>query len=237
MHQLIYQTYTLNLTIVKQRPRAINLKDETTYNEIAYLRKIANKEVEITPIDFTFELTSFNAMKPEIWCLIGNPGCGKTFLAKRTALRFSSNELPGIQYSISVPCRNTDWHSMECTLYENESEIETVYISKWLCLGLPKGPNWAKDFAKHLTESDGEGLMLIVDGLDEFTRKVPFGKTFLHSLLTRESLTKSTINSHKSTRCMDRHIFFSRTQDRPLLSGAGILARKQRPLFPKTNHK
>ena len=183
----------IELTILKQKPRAINLKDETTYNEIAYLRKIANKEVEITPIDFTVELISFNAMKPEIWCLIGNPGCGKTFLAKRTALRFSSNELTRIQYSISVSCRNTDWHSMECTLYENESEIETVYISKWLCLGLPKGPNWPKDFAKHLTESDGEGLMLIVDGLDEFTRKVPFGKTFLHSLLTRESLTKSTI--------------------------------------------
>ena len=183
----------IDLTILKQKPRAINLKDETTYNEIDYLRKIANKEVEITPIDFTDDLVSFNAMKPEIWCLIGNPGCGKTFLAKRTALRFSSSEITGIQYSISVPCRNTDWHSMESTRYENESEIETEYISKWLCLGLPKGPNWSKDLAKHLTESDGEGLLLIVDGLDEFTRKVPFGKTFLHSLLTRESLTKATM--------------------------------------------
>ena len=183
----------IDLTILKQKPRAINLKDETTYNEIAYLRKIANKEIEITPINFTEELTSFNAMKAEIWCLIGNPGCGKTFLAKRTALRFSSNELSGIQYSISVPCRNIDWHSMESTRYENESEIEKEYISKWLCLGLPKGPNWSKDLAKHLTESDGEELLLIIDGLDEFTRKVPIGKTFLHSLLTRESLTKSTI--------------------------------------------
>ena len=183
----------IDLTILKQRPRAINLKDETTYNEIAYLRKIANKQVEITPIDFTDELVSFNAMKPEIWCLIGNPGCGKTFIAKRTALRFSGSELTGIQYSISVPCRNTDWHAMESTRYENEAEIETEYISKWLCLGLPKGPNWSKVLAKHLTESDGEGLLLIVDGLDEFSRKVPFGKTFLHSLLTRESLTKATI--------------------------------------------
>ena len=62
-----------------------------------------------------------------------------------------------------------------------------------MCLGLPKGPNWSKDLAKHLTESDGEGLLLIIDGLDEFTRKVPFGKTFLCLLLTRQSLTKSTI--------------------------------------------
>ena len=183
----------IDLTILKQKPRAINLKDETTYNEIAYLRKISNKEVKITPINFTDELKSFNAMKPEIWCLIGNPGCGKTFLTKRTALRFSSSEITGIQYSISVPCRNTDWHSMESTRYENESEIEKEYICKWLCLGLPKGPNWSKDLAKHLTESDGEELLLIIDGLDEFTRKVPIGKTFLHSLLTRESLTKATI--------------------------------------------
>ena len=183
----------IDLTILKQKPRAINFKDETTYNEIAYLRSIANKEVEITPVDFTKELLTFEQTKPEIWCLIGNPGCGKTFLAKRTALRFSSSELVGIKYTISIPCRSTDWHSMESTRYEEELEIETEYISKWLCLGLPKGPNWSKDLAKHLTESDGEGLLLIIDGLDEFTRKVPFGKTFLCLLLTRQSLTKSTI--------------------------------------------
>ena len=183
----------IDLTILKQKPRAINLKDETTYNEIAYLRKIANKEVEITPIDFTDELASFNAMKPEIWCLIGNPGCGKTFLAKRTALRFSSNELTGIQYSISVPCRNTDWHSMESTRYEEEKKVESEFIRNWLCLGLPIGSSWSKDLAKHLNETDGEGLLLIIDGLDEFTKKVHFKDTFLCLLLTRQSLIKATI--------------------------------------------
>ena len=183
----------IDLTILKQKPKEIDLKDETTYNEIAYLRKIANKEVEIIPVNFTEELRLYKSEKPEIWCLIGNPGCGKTFLAKRTALRFSSNELTGIQYSISVPCRNTDWHSMEFARYENELEIEKEYIGKWLCLGLPKGPNWSKDLAKHITESNGDGILLIIDGLDEFSRKVPFGKTFIHSLLTRESLTKSRI--------------------------------------------
>ena len=95
-----------------------------------------------------------------------------------------------MQYTISIPCRNTDWHSMESTRYENELEIETEYISKWLCLGLPKGPKY---LAKHLTGSDGEGLLLIIDGLYEFTRKVPFGKTFLCLLSTRQSLIKSTI--------------------------------------------
>ena len=183
----------IDLTILSDKPEAIKLEDETTYNEIAMLREMARQGSWRRQIDFTNELRSYESKKPEIWCLIGNPGCGKTFLAKRTALRFSSNELTGIQYSISAACRNTDWHAMESTRYENELEIEKEYISKWLCLGLPKGPNWSKDLAKHLTESDGEGLLLIIDGLDEFTRKVPFGKTFLHSLLTRESLTKSTI--------------------------------------------
>ena len=183
----------IDLTILSNKPEAIKLEDETTYNEIAMLREMARKGSWRRQIDFTNELRSYESKKPEIWCLIGNPGCGKTFLAKRTALRFSSNELTGIQYSISVPCRNTDWHSMESTQFENELEIEKEYISKWLCLGLPKGPNWSKDLAKHITESDGDGLLLIIDGLDEFTRKVPFGKTFLHSLLTRESLTKATI--------------------------------------------
>ena len=183
----------IDLTILKDKPEEIKLEDETTYNEIAMLRRMAEEIGWRYSVNFTEELLTFEQTRPEIWCLIGNPGCGKTFLAKRTALRFSSSELVGIQYTISIPCRSTDWHSMESTRYENELEIEKEYISKWLCLGLPKGPNWSKDLAKHLTESDGEGLLLIVDGLDEFTRKVPFGKTLLCLLLTRQSLTKSTI--------------------------------------------
>ena len=183
----------VDLTILKEEPREINMEDETTYNEISYLRKIANKEVEITPVDFTEELLAYDAAEPEIWCIIGNPGCGKTFLAKRTALRFSHKELVSIQYSISIPCRDTDWHSMESTRYDNETEIETEFITKWLCLGLPNGAYWSKDLAKHLAGSDGDGLTLIIDGLDEFTKKVPFGNTFLCSLLTRKSLIKSTI--------------------------------------------
>ena len=83
----------VELTILRQRPRAIDYNDETTYNEIAYLREIANKTIDIEPINFTEELKAYTPEEPAIWCLIGNPGCGKTFLAKRTALRFGQNEL------------------------------------------------------------------------------------------------------------------------------------------------
>ena len=183
----------VDLTIVKEEPREINLEDETTYNEIEYLSKIANKEIEIIPVDFTGELQSYKPDIPEIWCLIGNPGCGKTFLAKRTALRFSQFELTQISYSIAIPCRNTDWHNMESTRMEEDRTITAEFVQEWLCIGLPVASEWPKDLSKHLTKSDGEGLLLIIDGLDEFTKKVPFEKTLLYLLLTRQSLHRSNI--------------------------------------------
>ena len=183
----------VDLTILKQGLREVNWEDETTYNEIAFLRKIANRKVKISPVDFKEELTSYKPTQPEIWCLIGNPGCGKTFLAKRTALRFSSNELAGILYSISIPCRNPDWHAMESTRHEEDKKVDSEFIQKWLLLGLPIGSSWSVDLAKHLNESDGEGLLLIIDGLDEYTKKIPFEKTFLFLLLTRQSLPRCNI--------------------------------------------
>ena len=40
---VILEEMYIDLTILRQKPRPVNLEDETTYNEIAYLRKIANK--------------------------------------------------------------------------------------------------------------------------------------------------------------------------------------------------
>ena len=56
----------VEVTILKQKPRPVSYDDETTYNEIAYLRAIANKEVKIAPIDFMSEMKSCNPSKPEI---------------------------------------------------------------------------------------------------------------------------------------------------------------------------
>ena len=183
----------VELTILRQKPRQVKLEDETTYNEIAYLRKIAKKEIEITPIDFTEELKSCKTEEPEVWCLIGNPGCGKTFLSKRIALRFSQCELKQISYSIAIPCRNTDWHSMESIRVEEDKAVTTEFVQEWLCLGLPVTSDWPKELAKHLAESGGEALLLIIDGLDEFTKKIPFEKSLLYLLLTRQILHRSTI--------------------------------------------
>ena len=122
----------IDLTILKQKPKPINFNDETTYNEITFLRKLTGREAEISPVTLAKELTSYNPTNPEIWCLIGHPGCGKTFLAKRTALRFSCSELVGILYSISIPCRNPDWYSMESTRHEEERKVDSEFIQKWL---------------------------------------------------------------------------------------------------------
>ena len=183
----------VDLTILKQKPRSVKLEDETTYNEIAYLRKIANKEVEVEPINFTKELKSCDPSKPEIWCFIGNPGCGKTFLCNRTALRFGNNEVSRFSYSLCIPCRKKEWHEMESSRVDAGFPITTEFVCQWLCLGLPVGPSWTTQLAKHITETDGEGLLLIVDSLDEFTKDVPFDKTLLFLLLTRQTLTRSFI--------------------------------------------
>ena len=183
----------VDLTILKQKPRRVKLEDETTYNEIAYLRQIANKEVEVTPINFTEELESCDPSKPQIWCFIGNPGCGKTFLCNRTALRFGNNEVSAFSYSLCIPCRNQEWHEMESSRVDKGFPITSEFICQWLCLGLPVGPSWTTQLAKHITETDGEGLLLIIDSLDEFTKSVPFNKTLLFLLLTRQTLTRSFI--------------------------------------------
>ena len=183
----------VDVTILEEVPRAINVVDKTTYSSIAYLRKIANKESVVSPVDFTEELLSYNPNKPEIWWLIGQIGCGKTFLAKRTALRYGNSELVNIQFTICIPCRNTDWHAMESTRYEDDKKVDSKFIHEWLRLGLPFGVSWSIDLATHLNKSDGEGLLLIIDGVGEFTNKVQFNKTFLYLLLTRQSLISATI--------------------------------------------
>ena len=183
----------VNLTILREEPKAIDLEDEITYNSIAYLHKIANKESVVSPVDFTEELLSYDPTEAEIWWLIGQIGCGKTFLAKRTALRYGNSELVNIQFTICIPCRNTDWHTMESTRYEDDKKVDSQFIQKWLCLGLPIGTSWSIDLATHLIKSDGKGLLLIIDGLDEHTKNVPFKDTFLYLLLTRQSLSSATI--------------------------------------------
>ena len=181
------------LTIIKKKPEVISVEDESTYNEIAFLRKISNKEVKIEPVNFTEEIGKYDPSQPEIWCVIGNPGSGKTFLCHMTALRFGKGQLSKFIYSIFIPCRTPDWHDMETSRIESKLPINSEFVQQWLCLGMPVGPSWTSDLAQHLVESDGQDLLLILDSMDEFVREVPFQKTLLFLLLTRRTLTHCTI--------------------------------------------
>ena len=178
----------VDLAIVENRRRTGSI-----YSEIPTLKSIDKKEGKIQEIDFTEKLKSLDAATPEILCLIGNIGCGKTFLAKRTALRYSQGEIPNIFYSLAISCSNKDWHTMESVRHEENEDINPEFVQEWMNIGLPVGSSWPKDLTKHLTESDGEGLLLIIDGLDEFSSEIPFPKSFLCSLLTRNTLTRSNI--------------------------------------------
>ena len=180
------------LTIIKEKPRLVNAEDETTYNEIEFMRKIASKQIDFTPVDFDHELHEYFPSNPEIWCLIGNPGCGKTFLCHRIGLLFGQNKLPQFSFAVSIPCRNAEWHQMEQSKKVSVG-INTEFIQNWLCLSMPVDASWRSDLAKHLVESDGEGLLIIIDSLDEYTKEVPFEQTLLFLLLTRKVLRSSTI--------------------------------------------
>ena len=180
------------LMIIKEEPRSVNLEDEITYNDIAFIHKIANKEVNTTRVDFDTELKEYSPSKPEIWCLIGNPGSGKTFLRNWIGLCFGQDKLPQFSFAVSVPCRNSEWHQMEKSKKVSVG-INYEFVRAWLCLSLPVDASWCSVLAEHLIDTDGEELLIIIDGIDEFTKEVPFERTLLFLLLTRGCLTASTI--------------------------------------------
>ena len=169
------------------------IKDETNHNEIAFLRNMSKKELKVELVDFTEKMKQYDPSQAEIWCVIGNPGSGKTFLCRMIAFRFSKGQLPQINYSIYIPCLTPNWHDMERSRIDSKLPINAEFIQQWLCLGMPIGPSWTSDLAEHLIQSDGQDLLLIIDGLDEFTRVVPFQQSLLYLLLTREVLSQSTI--------------------------------------------
>ena len=160
------------LTIIREEPRLVNPEDETTYSEIEFMRKIASKQIEITPVDFENELHEYFPSNPQIWFLIGNPGCGKTFFCYRIGLLFGQNKLAQFSFAVSIPCRNAEWHQMEQSKRVSVG-IKEEFIQNWLCLSMPIDANWRSDLSKHLVDSDGEGLLIIIDSLDEYTKKSP----------------------------------------------------------------
>ena len=126
-------------------------------------------------------------------CLTGNPGSGKTFLSTKIALLYGKSELDQFDFCLSIPCRDPEWHQLEQTRENSVNTIDEKLVLSWLKLGMNPNFKWSEDLSEQLFNNDGEGLLLIIDSVDEFTKEVPFNQTILSSLLHRKILSKSTI--------------------------------------------
>ena len=181
------------LTIVEEEIMRVKESQETSLNEIAFLRSMNQKGKTLKVVDFMSIISQHDPAKPKVLCLIGNPGCGKTYLCKYLALQYGMCKLNNFTYVLSVPCRNEEWHKMEKARQESEIEIEEEFLYKWFCLAMPMSIKWSKSIAKHLTKTGGEDLLLIIDGVDEFIKDVPFKTTLLYSLLQKRVLNRATL--------------------------------------------
>ena len=183
------------LTVIKVKPAMERMKEESGINEIQFLRDI-HQQVEhhsVEVVDFESIVTSSDSSESGVWCLIGNPGSGKSFLCKHFAFMYGINQLTNFRYTISIPCRSQEWHELEQTRHEAKKSVDEEFILSWLSLSMSTGTKWSKSLSQHLLRSDGEGLLILMDGADEFATAVPFESTLLCKILLRRFLTLSTI--------------------------------------------
>ena len=149
---LLEHVYT-PLTVVKEELANLKVGEDTTLNEIAFLKSMSDNVNRLETVDFISLVSSLDSNEPEVLILIGNPGSGKTFLCKYLALLYGTYELNNFTYVLSVPCRNEEWHNMEKTRQESELEIEEEFIQKWLLLAMPMSIRWSKCLAKQITKT------------------------------------------------------------------------------------
>ena len=150
-----------------------------------------NKCTRSGMVDFESHISYCRTENPEVWTLIGNPGCGKTFLCKYAGYNYGIDNIENFQYLLCIPCRDTEWHAIEVARQEDK-EINK-FIRRWLHISLPLGAGWAESLSRYLMRSGGESLLLIIDGLDEFIKTVPFDTTLLYLLLQKRILPSATV--------------------------------------------
>ena len=182
-----------NLTVLKEEVAVSKIMAVDSVTEIAYLRSMAEEEKPFETIDFINIITTLESDTPKILCLTGNSGCGKTFLCKYIALLYGNPKLTNFRYVLSIQCSNEEWHAMEKSREQEEASMDKQFLRRFLQLGIQLESNWMESLSRYLVKADGESLLLILDGVDEFTKRVPFKSTLLFALLQRHLLTRATI--------------------------------------------
>ena len=177
------------LTVIKHNSTKSQSEEGTTVKEIEFLREMSKEVFEI--VDFELHLTRCRAKRPEVWTLVGNPGCGKTFLCNYAGYYYGIDKMEMHQYLLTIPCRDPEWHAIEVAR-QDDNEINK-FIRRWLRIALPLDAGWAEQLVKYLMNSGGENLLLIIDGLDEFIKTVPFHTTLLYLLLQKRILSNATV--------------------------------------------
>ena len=179
------------LTIVEYDPH-IQKEQESGKTEIDLLRDMYSTK-SVKNQDFLEMVKECEPEDKEAWILIGNPGSGKTWLCSRIALLYGHRSLIQFTFAISIPCRNQEWHDQEETRIAKDHKITSQSLQDWLLLGMPLGTDWAEQLVDHLVKTEGEGLLIIIDSVDEFTKNVPIESTILSALLLRRALRNSTL--------------------------------------------
>ena len=183
------------LTVVEIKPGMEREVEESGLNEIEFLRQMNEQDeyetVEV--VDFDKIVTSCDSSEKQLWCMIGNPGSGKSFLCKHFAHMYGTGRLNNFLYTVSIPCRSKEWHRLEEVRHEKNQNVDNEFVISWLLLSMSPDEHWSKCLASHLVSTKGEDLFIIIDGADEFTRSVPFETSLLYKLLARQFLPLSTI--------------------------------------------
>ena len=183
------------LTVIRVKPAEERAKEASGINEINFLRNIHKsvREKSVKVVNFQKIVTTCNPSSSPVWCLIGNPGSGKSFLCKHFAFLYGDHQMRNFRFVISVPCRMPEWHKLEEVRQEAKGVVDQEFVINWLSLSMTVGAKWSESLSRHLYRTDGEGLLIIMDGVDEFTTSVPLETTLLCRILERHFLCLATI--------------------------------------------
>ena len=180
------------LTVVEEVPIVEAESEESSLTEISNIRAMVAKLTYVEEVNFDEILATTLDSFPQLWLMIGSPGSGKTFLCKNIAFRFGISEVSNFQFVLYIPCRSEKWHKMEATRNDKGRIVTRQFVQEWLAISMSAFSKWSESLSKRLVETDGESLLVIIDGVDEFTKKVPFQSTLLSLILRRGLLSRAS---------------------------------------------